>query len=249
MGKMKQKRLKLVCGMLGFVLVLVAACTVYLCDYYQAEPAAVEAFASKGAVEMQTTEDGDLVFAPKGATVGFIFYPGGKVEHLAYIPLMRAMAEKGILCVLVKMPFRLAVLDSNAAEGIQKQHPQIENWYIGGHSLGGSMAAAYAATCPDDFEGLALLGSYSTTDLSETDMKVLSVYGSEDKVLNRENYEENKKNLPKDFAEIVLEGGCHAYFGMYGAQEGDGIPILTNEEQIAVTADALAALTGSRPSL
>ena len=145
---------------------------------------------------------------------------------------MEALAAEEIFCVLVEMPFHLAVFDVNAADGIREQYPEIEDWYLGGHSLGGSMAAAYLADHADDFEGLILLGSYSTADLSDTELKVLSVYGSEDGVLNRENYEENRGNLPDDFTEIVIDGGCHAYFGMYGAQEGDGVPRITNTKQI-----------------
>jgi dienelactone hydrolase len=164
------------------------------------------------------------------------------VEYTAYIPLMKALASEGILGVLVEMPFHLAVLDIDAAEGIREQYPQVEQWYIGGHSLGGSMAAAYLAEEADDFEGLILLGSYSTTDLSETDLSVVSIYGSEDLVMNREKYEENKANLPDEFSEVILDGGCHAYFGMYGAQEGDGTPEISNEEQIALTVDAISEM-------
>lgn len=243
MKKMKQKKrlLKVVAGVLVLMLL---ACVLYLSDYYHAEPAALEAFAPVGVIGAETTEGGDRVFGPKDASVGFIFYPGGKVDSLAYVPLMRALTEREVLCVLVEMPFHLAVFDMDAAEGIQEQFPQVEDWYIGGHSLGGSMAASYVATCPDDFEGLVLLGSYSTADLSETDLRILSVYGSEDKVMNRENYEKNRENLPKEFTEVVLEGGCHAYFGMYGAQDGDGTPAITNEEQIIRTAEAFAAMAG-----
>ena len=239
--KQKKRILRIVLGVLALT---VLACAVYLCDYYPAEPEALEVFAPVGVIGAETTKEGDRVFGPKDADVGFIFYPGGKVEPLAYVPLMRALTEKGILCVLVEMPFHLAVFDIDAAEGIQEQYPDIERWYIGGHSLGGSMAAAYAETCPDDFEGLVLLGSYSAADLAETDLRVLSVYGSEDGVLDRGNYEENKKNLPRDFEEVILDGGCHAYFGMYGAQKGDGTPAITREEQLILTADAFAAMAG-----
>ena len=155
---------------------------------------------------------------------------------------MESLAEKGMLCILVEMPFRLAVFDMDAAEGIQEQYPEIENWYIGGHSLGGAMAAAYLSENVDDYEGLVLLGSYSTANLSETDLAVLSVYGSEDGVLNREKYEECKVNLPVDFEEVVIDGGCHAYFGMYGVQKGDGTPGIGNEEQIEMTAEAVLEL-------
>ena len=135
------------------------------------------------------------------------------------------------------MPFNLAVFDVNAADGIQEQYPEIEEWYIGGHSLGGSMAASYLADNAEEYDGLILLGSYAATDLSDTDLDVLSIYGSEDKVMNREKYDENKSNLPDDFTEIIIDGGCHAYFGMYGAQNGDGTPVITREEQIALTVE------------
>lgn len=154
---------------------------------------------------------------------------------------MQALAEKNILCILLEMPFRLAVFDINAADGIQTQYPQIKNWYIGGHSLGGSMAAAYLSEHTGTFDGLFLLGSYSTEDLSRVELSVLSIYGSEDNVLNREKYEENRINLPGHFQEIILEGGCHAYFGMYGPQAGDGTAALSNEEQIRMTADTITA--------
>ena len=150
-------------------LVLIAgACAIYLGDYYRADHDAIGAFLPQGTA-WREEPDGTVVFEPEGATKGLIVYPGGKVEHTAYIPLMQACAENEILCVLVEMPFNLAVLDINAADGIQKQHPEIEDWYIGGHSLGGSMAAAYLADHAEEYKGLVLLGSYSTKDLSDTD--------------------------------------------------------------------------------
>lgn len=224
-----------------FVLaVLVVACAIYLGDYYRADQTAIEAFAPINEVDFHTLADQSVVFEPKDATVGIIFYPGGKVDHHAYKPLMAACAKEGILCVLVEMPFRLAVLDVNAADGIQEMYPQIEEWYIGGHSLGGSMAASYLAKHTEAFEGLILLGSYSTVDLSGSTLKVLSIYGSEDLVLNREKYEQNKGNLPANYSEQILDGGCHAYFGMYGEQAGDGEARITAEEQISFTAEWIA---------
>ena len=216
--------------------ILVGACAVYLGDYYRADHEVIGAFLPQGTTWVEEPDE-TIVFEPEGATKGFIFYPGGKVEHRAYIPLMQACAEQGILCVLVEMPFNLAVLDINAADGIQEQYPQVQDWYIGGHSLGGSMAAAYLEKNAEDYEGLILLGSYSTADLSQSGLEVLSIFGSEDQVMNREKYEENKVNLPEDFTEVILEGGCHAYFGMYGPQDGDGTPTISNEDQITMTVE------------
>ena len=240
--KRKRKIFTLVTSIVLVLAILVAACAIYLGDYYRADMDAIEAFAPASTIEMQTLEDNTIVFIPDDAAAGMIFYPGGKVEYTAYIPLMKALASEGVLCALVEMPFNLAVFDVNAADGIQEQYPEIECWYIGGHSLGGSMAASYLADHMDDYDGLVLLGSYATADLSDTDLAVLSVYGSEDKVMNREKYEANKSNLPTGFSEIVIDGGCHAYFGMYGAQDGDGTPSITSGEQIALTAKKILAL-------
>jgi len=223
--------------------IIAGACAIYLGDYYRADNEAIDAFLPQGTA-WREEPDGTIVFEPDGATKGLIFYPGGKVEYTAYVPLMQACAEKGILCVLVEMPFNLAVFDIDAADGIQKEYPEIEDWYIGGHSLGGSMAASYLADHTEDYEGLVLLGSYSTADLSQTDLDVLSVFGSEDKVMNRKKYEENKSNLPSDFTEYVIDGGCHAYFGMYGAQDGDGTPSITNATQIRLTVENIVKMMG-----
>ena len=227
-------------GILLVLTLLLVAVFVYLGSGYKADAAAVEALVPEGAVTVTQGEDG-MAFLPQDPKTGLIFYPGGKVEFTAYVPLMKALAARGVLCVLPEMPFDLAVLDINAADGICALYPAVEHWYIGGHSLGGSMAAAYLEKHPQDFAGLLLLASYSTADLSGTELSVLSIYGSEDGVMDRENYAENKANLPADFTECVLEGGNHAGFGMYGVQKGDGIATLTQERQILLTADRFAA--------
>lgn len=243
-NKCKRKTTIILSSVILALVILTGACAIYVSDYYRADSQAIRAFAPMDSVSLETLDDGTLVFSPKNATAGFIFYPGGKVEYTAYQPIMAACAQRGILCILVKMPFNLAVLDMAAADGIQALYPEIENWYIGGHSLGGSIAASYLAKHPEDYEGLILLGSYSTADLSETGLEVLSVYGSEDRVINRDKYNACKSNLPGDFTEIVIDGGCHAYFGMYGAQEGDGNPTVTNEAQILLTAEAVSEMAG-----
>lgn len=235
MSIVKHKRLVIATSTILALAIIAGACAAYLGDYYPADEVAIGAFLPQNTM-WKKCADGTIVLEPEEATKGLIFYPGGKVEHTAYIPLMQACAEEGIACVLVEMPFRLAVLDINAAEGIQEQYPQVEDWYIGGHSLGGSMAASYLEKNLDAYEGLILLGSYSTADLSDSDLAVLSIFGSEDTVMNREKYDENRQNLPEGFTEVILDGGCHAYFGMYGAQDGDGTPTIRNADQIYMTA-------------
>ncbi len=222
------------------VILLLAGVLIYAGFYYHADSEMIEqTFGSMRGISEQTLDNGDMVFTTPHAQVGLIFYPGGKVEHTAYVPLMRALARKGVCCVLVKIPLRLAVLDLHAADGVREAFPDIAHWYIGGHSLGGTIAASELAAHRGTYDGLLLLASFSTDDLSTEPIRVLSICGSEDRVLNRESYEKNRKNLPADTTEFVIEGGCHAYFGMYGAQTGDGEPTISNAEQIQITADAV----------
>lgn len=231
----RKKTYTVIAAIFTVILLCVIGCAVYVNDYYHAGETTVQAMAAGDYVTVRTAEDGSLLFLPDDPQAGLIFYPGGKVEHTAYAPLMRACADRGILCVLVKMPWNLAVLDANAADGIAERFPEIEAWYIGGHSLGGAMAANYAADHSGEFEGLILLAAYSTEDLSGTGLDVLSIYGSEDRVLSLEKYEANRDHLPADATEVVIEGGCHAGFGAYGPQDGDGTPSISGEEQVKRT--------------
>ena len=235
---MKKRRVWIAAAM---ILAAAVSLRAYAADCY---PAGTEALAAmESGLGVTVTETGNLtVFAPENPAAGFVFYPGGKVEHRAYAPLMQALAQEDVLCVLVKMPLNLAVLNADAAEGILKQYPRIDAWYIGGHSLGGSMAAAWASENAQDVEGLALLAAYSTADLKETDLEVLSIYGSEDGVLNMENYARYRPNLPGDTTEVIIYGGNHARFGCYGPQEGDGEAYVSWEEQQAATVRSLLEL-------
>ncbi len=235
-GKTKKKIFISFACIISVMIVIVGAVGIYLGDYYKAQIDSQTVFAPQQNIVKTVLDDGTVVYMPEKPCGGLIFYPGGKVEYTAYIPLMEACAAEGVACVLVEMPFNLAVFDVNAADGIIEMYPEVEKWYIGGHSLGGSMAAMHLSENGDDFEGLVLLGSYSTADISDMSVNVLSVYGDEDKVMNREKYNEYKVNLPHDFTEVIIDGGCHAYFGMYGEQEGDGVARITNREQIAETA-------------
>ena len=191
--------------------------------------------------------DNYTYFSTPQATTGIIFYPGGKVETMAYAPLFMELAKENILCVLVDMPFHLAVLDMNAANGIQEQFPTIESWYMAGHSLGGSIASSYIVKHSNEYEGLILLASYSTSNLSDTNLKVISIYGSNDEVLNIENYIDNYDNLPNDTLEYIIQGGNHAQFGNYGLQKGDGIASITTEEQQQQTKNYILGFITNNP--
>ena len=212
----KKKKWKVVILLVGgIVLLCIAGFFIYVSIYYHADTTAWEALPSDNDVTV-TEQDGALIFAPQEPRAGFIFYPGGKVEYQAYSPLLHTLAKEGFLCIAVKMPFNLAVFNPTAADGWQERYPAIQ---------------VYASQHSQQLEGLILLAAYSAEDLSQSGLRVLSVYGSEDGVLNREKYQANLSHLPADYQELVIQGGCHAWFGSYGRQEGDGEPTISPEEQ------------------
>ena len=232
---------KLVSILLVLILAVGIGCFLYINDYYHANEDAIAVLqqgVSDTSEVIVSEKDGLMVFLPRGGTdIGMIFYPGGKVEYSAYAPLLYQCARQGITCVLIEMPGNLAVLDINAAEGIPERYTHVNRWYLADHSLGGAMASSYLAKHTEDYEGAILLAAYATEALHGK--KVLSVYGSEDGVLNMEKYIEYSRNLPAGLEEHIIEGGCHAGFGSYGPQAGDGIPSITGEEQIAQTTSLL----------
>ena len=222
---------------LAVLLVFTAVFGIYAGDYYHADLDAIQNNSLRMDYErMERLEDGSLVFYPAAYDSAVIFYPGGKVEALAYIPLMESLAREGVLTVLMPMPFNLAVLAKNAADGIPEQFPEVENWYMAGHSLGGSMAASFAAENTAWVDGLILLAAYSTDPEA---LPVLSIYGSNDGVMNPEKYRQYRPNLP-ELTEQIIDGGNHAGFAFYGPQEGDGEASSSREEQITRTAELMA---------
>lgn len=224
----------IVAGIIGF--------GVYVGDYYHADDAALAAMEPTDTVAVQRLEDGDIAFVPGDPRAGIVFYPGGKVQAEAYAPLMQDLADRGFLCVIVPMPFNLAVLDANGADGVQERFPAVRRWILMGHSLGGVMAAGYLDGHARSWDGLVLLGAYSTADLSDDGVTVLSVTGDSDGVLNRRAAADNEGNLGEDARELVIPGGNHAQFGSYGPQDGDGEATLSPEEQRALTADEIAGV-------
>ena len=234
----KNQRKKGIAFLGVLAVLLVAGCIWYVQDYYRSDGTVQQYFHESGQVKIDEIEHGLFLDGP-GNDNAFIFYPGAKVEYTAYVPLLYQIAENGTDVFLIKMPCNLAFLGKDRAEDIIKKYGY-DNWYLGGHSLGGAMAASYVAKNAEEYEGLVLLGSYSTADIANTDLTVISMFGTKDNVLNMPKYKQNKKNLPKQFVEKKIEGGCHSYFGSYGKQSGDGEADITEEEQIKITADTVA---------
>jgi hypothetical protein len=209
---------------------------------------APEALAAMHSDANVTVRDmGDFIaFTPAGNTpiTGFIFYPGGHVDYRSYAPVAQRIAARGYLVALVKMPLSLAVFGVDRADGVIASYPGVRYWVIGGHSLGGSMAATYAKAHPLRIQGVAFWASYPPAgdNLSATELKGLSTYGSEDQILDMENYNATLPLLPPGTIRQVIEGGNHAQFGNYGPQPGDGTATISAADQQAQAADLTVRL-------
>ncbi len=236
------KKKKLIWIPICIIVLLIIACFIYVQIYYHANETALAVLQSTGKVTVTKTDYGWFFDGPSEEEA-LIFYPGAKVEEEAYAPLMCSLAENGLDTCLAKMPFRLAILGQNKAASIMDEY-DYEHWYIGGHSLGGYSASGYAADHCEDFEGVVFLGSYPAKSLDES-LAVVSIYGSEDKVLNEERYHKSRSYVPGKFTEHVIEGGNHAYFGNYGDQRGDGTAAITPEEQQNETVRVIMEMVSS----
>ncbi|MDJ0704489.1 MAG: alpha/beta hydrolase [Leptolyngbyaceae cyanobacterium MO_188.B28] len=171
---------------------------------------------------------------------GLVFYPGGKVDPRAYAPIAQSLAQAGVLVILTPMPDNLAVFGFDRFQDVIADVPEVDRWYLGGHSLGGAMAVRYAVQNPTELTGLILWGSYvtETIDLSQIDLPVASIYGLRDGVATPEEIETGKSFLPSDTLYIPLLGANHAQFGHYGEQEGDQKATISHELQQRLTVSA-----------
>ena len=236
-GQSLKRNIKII----GMVLVaLVIGILTYLGDYYHADQTAHDALISNNQVMVR--KDGNLtIFTPTSVRdeMGFIFYPGGKVEAIAYAPLMRLLAEQGYSAVIVAMPFNLAVFNVNGADKVREALPEIEEWIMVGHSLGGAMAADYLVKHEDQVEGLVLLGAYPNDSLTQSSHPVLSLYGSEDQIIDQEGMAEGRNKMPVKASYHEISGGNHSGFGNYGEQAGDGTASISAAEQQAITVEKI----------
>lgn len=236
MTQKKSLKFKIFTGIAIFLILLVAAFFMYVSSYYKASSLALDSLKSDSLVTIE--ENGDILFAPvsDAKNTGFIFYPGAKVEASAYATLAKEIASNGYTVIIAKMNFNLAILSPNRADHIIENHKDIDTWAIGGHSLGGVMAANYALE-NEKIKGLVLLASYpqSKTDLSSQPIKVLSLWGNNDRVADLNKVKEAENMVPSDAEFIEIIGGNHGGFGDYGHQKGDGESSLTNKQQMLDT--------------
>jgi dienelactone hydrolase len=210
-------------------------------------PEAIAALQSDQQVQVDTERW--LTFTPLAVAprTGFIFYPGGKVDPRSYAPAAKAIAQQGFLVVIVPMPLNLAVFGAGRASDVIAAHPDTTNWVVGGHSLGGSMAANYARSHSGQVSGLALWASYpaSSDDLSGLPLAVASISGNRDGLSTTAKIDASRPLLPANTLWLAIAGGNHAQFGWYGDQAGDNPATISRAEQQRITVEATVKMLRS----
>jgi dienelactone hydrolase len=234
---------------LGIVVILLAGgFSIWAYTPAKPMPEANQAMQSNAMVTV-SHDDGWVTFTPNEGqpSTGVILYPGGRVNYRAYAPLANRLAEQGYLVILVPMPFNLAVFDSNKANQVIAAYPEIEHWFIGGHSLGGAMAALYVYNNPGKVEGLILMAAYpaSSQSLAGKPVKVLTLSGSLDGLATPGKIQDSHALLPIDTEYYEIEGGDHAQFGWYGPQSGDNPADISREEQQKLVFEKMVAFIES----
>ena len=177
-------------------------------------------------------------------TTGVVFVPGARVDSRAYAHVLRPLAEAGYLVAVLKEPFGLALLDPDHGRKVLDLHPEIAHWVVGGHSLGGTVAASLADD-DDRVAGLVLYASYPANPIIRNDLKMVSISGSSDGLATPTDIEASRANVPPNASFVVINGAVHSSFGDYGDQPGDGVPTIERSAAQAEINKATLALMGA----
>lgn len=222
--------------MLGSIGALIVVAAVGIVIWSQvgvaaAEPEPLAAVKADEAITI-TDDSAGIVLAPSnGASeVGLVFIPGGKVDAWAYASKLSGLvADADVTVVITKPWLNLAFFDLRGLDTFTALAPDVDEWAVGGHSLGGVRACMMA----EDADALVLFASYCSGDIAESGLPVLSLAGSEDGLSTPDKIADARHLLPEDAALVEIEGASHSSFGDYGLQAGDGTPRIPDDEMIA----------------
>lgn len=238
--------------LLVILAIAITLAVVYLGTPFVGSQAQIQAIAEDPSVELSSM-DGGYVLSP-GETApdsanALVFYPGAAVDPSAYLSVLAPVVNQTGMTIYIPRPrLNLAILDQQMADPIIDSNPGREV-YVGGHSLGGVAACRFASSNPDRVSGLVLWGSYCDRDLSGRDIRVLSVRGSGDTVIDWETYRDHRSNLPANqTVEITVEGMNHTQFGTYSGQWGDSPASISYERAHEQLRESLRDFLNPQPS-
>lgn len=237
-GKRRAKRwaIRILLGFIALIALIIIGFVVY--SQFDYGPSEV----LKEQVDLEAVErDGQgLIFMPEDPNgQGVILYQGAKVEAEAYAYLGEKLSGQGYTVSIPDLPLKFGIFGVDTAEAVIGEYPEIDSWFIGGHSLGGVAAAMYAEDHQDELAGLFFLGSYPAGDFALSDLPMLSVYGEKDGLTLLDDIEDNRILFSANSEFVEIPGGNHAQFGLYGEQKGDNPAAISPLEQQDLVAEAL----------
>lgn len=239
---MKNKYLRnIVIVCLCIIMCLFISFFVYTGNYYHADDEAYTYLKDSNSVKVLKIDDG-YFFDGYGSDRAIIFYPGAKVEVESYSRIMYKLAENGIDCFLIDMPFKLAFFGVNKANNIINNY-KYDSYTLMGHSLGGVAATSYLNSDNKKVDSIIFLASYPNNKVSD-DISMLFIYGTDDLVLSNDSYSKSKEYWNTNYSEKIIDGGNHAYFGLYGEQDGDGKAKINYIEQQDITLSHIIEFLG-----
>ena len=217
---------------------IIAYSAFYLTDYKHADETAKSYLNGTENVSVTEVSNG-LFLNGSGNDTALIFYPGAKYEYISYLPMFMELSGQGVDAYIVEMPFNIAFFNEDGASEII-DNTNYTHYFIAGHSLGGFVASSYV-NHTGKVDGLILLAAYPQDEINKP---VLSIYGSQDKVMNIKTYNDSK-HLMDNLTEVVIDGANHGQFAYCGNQSGDGIAKITPENQQNQTVNEILNFTDS----
>ena len=234
------------------ILIIAFAASVVLWMQATLGPSPIALAALQSDDQVSVSQESEFItFAPVAgySSSAFILYPGAGIDPRSYAPILRQIAAQGHLAILLEMPLNLAILNPNAADQVIAEHPEIDYWVIGGHSLGGVVAARYVANKPGN-GGLVFLAAYPANDaLKDSHLLTLSIYGSLDGLTTPQDIDASRPLLPADTVFLEIKGGNHSQFGSYGLQRGDNVASISPDEQWSQIVEAIVTLLNTTNEL
>ncbi|WP_061964545.1 alpha/beta hydrolase [Demequina aurantiaca] len=225
---------------------------------FTAQEPALSALESDATVTVSESAT-QIVLTPNAVprSTGVFFQPGALVEARAYAAILRPLAESGYTVVIPKQPLGIAFLALPAFDSARPRYPDIDRWVLGGHSLGGVVAAIEADDNDADGAesdgapavGLMFFASYPAGNISESlTASVESISGTEDGLSTPAKIDASRANLPADSTFTQIEGASHSQFADYGPQPGDGTPTISHDEaRTRISDEALRFLASLEP--
>lgn len=229
--------------MLGVILgVVLIAFGIFVATPYQPDDTAKAVLSADDSnVQIDRSVDDQIAFVPKNPVAGYIFLQGARLNYESYAPLMKQLAEKGILCVDCHFFLNMYPNSDLKTDEIMARFPQVKNWYIGGHSMGAKIALSYANKNPERHKGVIVMGCNPDEDMTQSSLSLLTFYAENDGLVPPSEYDDFKDKVPVKNMHVEIKGGCHANYGNYGEQWMDGTPTISHEEQQKQVVDAVVA--------